>query len=179
MYADMPQNLAKQGQMRPKKRGAYTPAPVQLRVIERHVNGESNRQIARQERIARDTVGRILSQQEVVERIAQAQARVLDLIPKAIGVYEKALSSDDLPLATATATKLLEGTNVLNKGGIEGTIALAHKASPEAQQEAQRIKFLGQMTDMMLYKEQRHGIPLPPMFDELKAAIARHSGNRG
>ncbi len=56
---------AKPNQTKLKKRGPYTPAPVQLRVIERHANGESNREIARQERIGRDTVGRILSQQEV------------------------------------------------------------------------------------------------------------------
>ncbi len=29
---------------------------------------------------------------------------------------------------------------------------------------------LGQIMEMMLYKEQRYGIPLPPMFDELKSA---------
>ena len=58
-----------------------------LRVIEHHVNGESNREIAGQEGIGRDTVGPILSQQEVVQKIAQCRTRLLDLVPQAINVY--------------------------------------------------------------------------------------------
>jgi hypothetical protein len=169
----MPKEPAKLGQIEPKKRAPYTAAPVQLRVIERHVKGESNREIARQEGIGRDTVGRILSQQEVVERIAQGQARVLDLIPKAIGVYEKVLTSDDLPLATATAAKVPEGMHVLSKGGIEETIALANKASPEAEHEQRRIQMLGQMTDMMINKARRYDMPLPSGLERVEAELKR------
>ena len=49
-------------------------------------NGESKREIARVEGIGRDTVGRILSQQEVVETIARYQSQLLDMVPKAIGL---------------------------------------------------------------------------------------------
>lgn len=171
MNSDMRKKPSKPDQNEPKKRGPYKPPPVQLRVIERHVNGESNREIARQEGIGRDTVGRILSQQEVVQRIAQCQARLLDLVPKAIGVYEKALSSDDLPLATATATKLLEGTNVLSKGGIDETIALANKASPETEREQRRLLMYGQMMDMMINKARRYDMPLPPDLEQAKQEL--------
>ena len=49
-----------------------------------HVKGESNREIARQEGIGRDMVGLILSQQEVVQKIAQCRTRLLDLVQQAI-----------------------------------------------------------------------------------------------
>jgi hypothetical protein len=60
-----------------QKNGAPT---RHLRVIERHVNGESNREITRQEGIGRDKVGLILSQREVVQKIAQCRTRLLDLV---------------------------------------------------------------------------------------------------
>src|SRR5579864_8222449 len=109
----MSQKTTKFRQIKPKSRGLYTPEPVRGRVLVRHMNGQSNREIARAEAIDRSTVGRILSQQEVVSLIAQNQARLLSLVPKAIGVCEEALDSDDLRLATATATKLLENLQVL------------------------------------------------------------------
>ena len=100
----------------------HTPKPKQTRVIARHLNGESNRKIAREERIDRETVSRILSQKELVIMLAEQQSRLLRLAPKALDVYEEALSSDDLGLATVTATKVLEGTGVLNKQGMQNTI---------------------------------------------------------
>ena len=100
-------------------------------MITRHLSGELKRKIARSEGIGRDTVGRILSQQEVVEAVARYQSRLLDMVAKAIDVYDRALASDDLHLATATATKLLEGMQVLHKGGFEQTLQMANRASPE------------------------------------------------
>lgn len=75
-------------------------------------------------------MGRILSQHEVVQLIAQYQARVLNLVPKAIAAYEEVLDSDNLHLKAAIATKLLEGLHVLHKGGIEQTVEIANRASP-------------------------------------------------
>ena len=60
----MTKKATKPGQNRPKKRGPYTPPPVQVRVIARHMDGQSNRRIASEEGIHRETVGHILSQQE-------------------------------------------------------------------------------------------------------------------
>ena len=87
-------------------------------------------------------VGRILSQQEVVQMIARYQSRLLEMVPKAIGVYDEALESDDLHLATATATKLLEGMHVLSKGGIEETLSMANKASTEPEERDRRLRFI-------------------------------------
>ena len=169
----MPKKPAKPSQIEPKKRGPYTPAPTQLCVIERHVSGESNREIARQEGIGRDTVGRILSQQEVVQKIAQCRARLLDLAPRAIDVYEKALACDDMTLATATATKLLEGTNVLSRDGIEETIARANKASPEAEGKENRLRIMAQAIDSGFTKAEKFGHPMHPKLEELKKEVDR------
>jgi len=40
---------------------------VRSRIIARHIGGQSNREIAKEEGIDRDTVSRVLSQGEVVE----------------------------------------------------------------------------------------------------------------
>lgn len=108
---------AKRRQKGPTGRGSYAPEPVQGRVITRHVFGQSNRSIAREEGIDRKTVSRILTQLEVVEKISEYQQRLLGLAPEAIEVLREALSSDDERVRVAVATKLLEGLQVMPRGG--------------------------------------------------------------
>ena len=103
-------------------RELYTARPVQARVIERHLDGASNRQIAKEEGLDRDTVSRILSQRELVEMRAEQQSRLQCLASKALLVFEEALSSPDARLAVAIATKILEGTGVMDGRGLQGTI---------------------------------------------------------
>ena len=173
----MARKTTKLRQIKPKSRGFYTPEPVRGRVLVRHMNGESNREIAKAEAIDRSTVGRILSQQEVVHMIAEGQSQLLSLVPKAIEVYRVALDSDDERLATATATKILEGAQVL--GGIEQMFEFAKKASPEVEREQQRLLFLGQMTDVALHKSRRFGIPLPPGYDKMEEEVKRRMEQPG
>jgi hypothetical protein len=123
--------------------------------------------------VCRDTVGRVLSQQPVVEPIAPYQSELLDLVPKAIGVYDEALVSDDLHLAAATATELLEGMQVLHKGGIEQTISMANRASPESHQNQRRLLMLGQIMDGMLEKSRMYNIPLPPDLERVREELER------
>src|SRR5205807_421954 len=117
--------------------------PVQQRIIARYMSGQSNRQIASEEKIDRETVSRILSQQEVTELIAQYQSRLLSIVPKAIRVYEEALDSDDLRLAFAAATKLMERIHVLGNGFVE-------QPALQADERQRRIQLLGEITEMML-----------------------------
>ena len=48
-----------------QKRGLYTPKVTQARVIAASLAGRSNREIARQEKLNRGTIARILSQPDV------------------------------------------------------------------------------------------------------------------
>ncbi len=107
--------------------------------------------------------------------IAQGQARLLDLLPQAIDVYGKALASDDLHLATATATKLLEGMHVFSKGGIEETIALANKVSPEKEADERRRQMIALMIDDSIYKSDVYGHPLHPDLEKVKQALDRRA----
>lgn len=173
----MSRKTTKLGQTQPRSRGLYTPEPVRGRVLVRHMNGQSKREIARVEGIDRETVSRVLSQQEFVNLVAQNQARLFSLVPKAIKVCEEALDSDDLRLATATATKFLEGMQVL--GGIEQTYEFAKKASPEAEREQHRILMLGEMMDMALHKQQRFGVTLPPGLDKLEEEVRKRMEQPG
>jgi hypothetical protein len=171
----VPRNKTKPCQIEPIRRGPYTPEPVQARVVSRHLSGESNREIARSEGIGRDTVGRILSQQEVVENIARYQFQLLDLVPQAITVYRKALASEDLHLATTTATKLLEGMRVLHRGGIEPMIQAANRSSPDSNREQRRLLFLGQLLDATLEKSRKYNLPLPPDLQAIRDELERSS----
>jgi hypothetical protein len=92
---------------------------VRQRVLTLHIVGVSNRQIAQQEKLDRETVSRILSQEECTEAIAQARSRLTVLMPKAIEVCEKVLSSKNLRIAAPMAMKLLESTGLLGKQALE------------------------------------------------------------
>jgi hypothetical protein len=59
----------------PSRRALHTPKPKQTQVIARHLMGESNRKIAREEGIDRAAVARILSQEEVLNLVAEGQSR--------------------------------------------------------------------------------------------------------
>jgi hypothetical protein len=98
----MPQIAAKNRQIQLTGRVPYIPAPFRKSALARHISGESNRCIALKERIDRSTVSRILSQKEVVQKIARYQSRVLDIVPEAIRVVEAALSSPDERIAIFT-----------------------------------------------------------------------------
>ena len=164
--SDMPRKTAKPGQTRLKKRDLYTPAPVRARVVTRHIGGESNRRIAAEESINRETVGRILSQPEVVQMIVQYRSRLLAMVPKAISVYEHILDSDDERVKAAAATKLLDGLQVFPRAGVE-------QGTAEPDRDQKRLLMLGQMMEMVLYKSERYGIPLPPGFEALEAGVRR------
>ena len=104
------------------KRGLYTPQPKQMSVIKRHLNGESDRKIAREENVDRKTVQRILSQEEVVKSKAEGQSRLMGLIPMAIDGYERLLGSKNEKIAFDTQTNILVFTGVADKRGLLGTI---------------------------------------------------------
>jgi len=131
--------------------------------VARHIRGQSNRQIAREEGIDRETVGRVLRQPEITQLIARYRSQLLSMVPKAIGAYDEALDSDDLRLKAATATKLLEGFQVFGNG--------EEQATPEQDREQRRLIFLGQLTDAMLTKNRRYATPLPPGYDRLDAEL--------
>lgn len=156
----MPRTAAKNRQSKPKRHGSYTPEPVRKRVLARHVSGESNRAIAIAEKIDRGTVGRILSQKEVVEKLAGYQSRLLELVPMAIRATEAALKSRNERIRMQAAARVLEGTGVLNRSGIEQAVAMANRASSPGQEERLR-GVIGEIIDMTIQKHQTHNIPLP------------------
>ena len=85
-------------------------------MIARHVNGESARQIAGHEGLARETVSRILSRQELVEMNARQYSLLQTMADKALDVLDGALSCEDPRVSVLVAMKITEC--VLPKGGI-------------------------------------------------------------
>lgn len=171
-----PQKSAKCRQKPQTKRGSYIPKPVRGRVIARHVTGESNRKIATEEGIDRATVGRILSQKEVVQMIARSQQALFELLPKAVNVYQKTLSSRDERVRLAAATRIVEGLGVLSRRGPGQTIELATLASsPEQQAYDRRYRMISEMVSMIFDKSERYDLPLPETLSRLKTVMCPES----
>lgn len=154
-------NAAKDHHKPAKQRTLRTPEPVQSRVIAHHFSGLSNRKIAAAEGLDPDTVGRILSQEEVAQKREEYRAQVFGLVPKSIRAYDEILESDDLRTKAAIATKVLEGYEVLPKGRIE-------QPAPPPDARLQKWIVLGQIKDMALTKHDKYGTTLPPELEGLK-----------
>jgi hypothetical protein len=161
----MTRKTAKSRQTPPKRRRSYTPDPVRSRIIAKHVGGHSNREIAKEEGIDRDTVSRVLSQDDAVKMMQRYRFQILAMVPQAITVYEHLLHSKDEKVRAAAAAKILEGLQVFPKDGV-----YPEQTVPTQDNDHRKHLILGQIMEMMLYKQQHFGISLPPSFDELKSA---------
>jgi hypothetical protein len=144
----------------PQKRGPYTPEPKRLRVISRHMAGESARRIASAEGIDRETVARILTQEDAVDCINRCRSQLLLLMPKVLRAVEELLNCDDPRVKAAIAMKLVD-----KLGSFEQLIGLANTLSDR---ELQKYAFLGRLTEMVTTKAKQHGIPLPPEYNGLE-----------
>jgi hypothetical protein len=152
----------------PKVRGPYTPGPVRQRVVARYFSGQSSRKIAIAEGLARETVARIVSQPEVLQLTAQCQSKLLSLVPKALGVYQAALESDDPRIALVAATRIIEHT--LPKGGVELSVSRATE-SPDMDRRVQRLLIFGEFVEMTIAKKLAMNIEL----DAAEQALVRQT----
>jgi hypothetical protein len=64
---------------------------VQQAVIAKRLQGESKRKIARDLEMGRDTVDRILSESQVEAAVAQGRTQLVELVPKAIQLIQRAI----------------------------------------------------------------------------------------
>jgi len=148
---------------RPSKRGPYTPKPKQLRVLERHRKGESNRKIASHECLDRCTVGRILTQGEVLQMIAEGQSRLVGLIPDSIAAFKEILGSDDLRAKGKIGTDVLKSCHVLR-------IEVAQpEVNPRERLESQYV----QIVAMAVAKSMKYGTKLPQDVAERLEEVER------
>jgi hypothetical protein len=144
---------------------------VQGRVIVRRLAGQSKRRIAREEGVDRKTVGRILTRREVVEMIAQYQQRLLSMVPEAMDVYRDALSSGNERIRLMAATKVVEGTQVMPRGGSGQIADMADQASSSPPEEVHgNYQVLGQLVAMMMEKGDTYDIPLPERLVQMREA---------
>ena len=99
----------------PQARKPYTPQATQNSILEEHLNGKSNRQIAKITGRDRGTVSRILSQRDMVEIIEKQRSRLFEMTSKAVSVIERTLDSKNQRIAAPVAIKIAEATGILRK----------------------------------------------------------------
>ena len=86
---------------------------TQAVVLAKKIEGKSNRQIAREAGIHRETVAKILSQEEFRAAILEGRSRLIALIPASIQVYEDVLNGRRSKDKVAVARHVLDGTQVM------------------------------------------------------------------
>jgi hypothetical protein len=93
-----------------EKRELYTPDPVRGRIIARHIAGQSNREIAIDEKVDRETVRRILIQPKAKLAIIQYQSQLLPQIED-----KATLSNLDLKYIIAGRDEVLDEEYYANR----------------------------------------------------------------
>ena len=161
----------------PQARKPYTPPATQNRILEEHLNGRSNRQIAKMIGLDRGTVSRTLSLPEMVEIIEEQRSRLFEeASPKVVSVFLRALDSDDLRIAAPVAMKLGDRMGILGKG--------IEVPQPERDRQLVQDAVLGQIKRVAMIKAVRYGTDLDDSVIEelrfakkvLEAYEARHPG---
>jgi predicted transcriptional regulator len=99
---------------RPKKLCPHTPDPRILRVQQRHLVGQSNREIARAERCGRSTVSKIVKSPKIQEHLQRVRERIWGMADCAADVvYEAIVEKRDVK----TSYELLRDIGVLPRKG--------------------------------------------------------------
>jgi hypothetical protein len=96
----------------PEPKGAKSrlPEPQVLRIMQRHVTGESNREIARVEEVDRKTVARVVRSPEFQDHMRQQRERFYALVPAALTALQHALENNKEP---RIAYQVLTDTGVI------------------------------------------------------------------
>ena len=103
-------NFRKEAQEGPKGAKSRIPEPKVLRIMERHVTGDSNRKIARLEAVDRKTVARVVGSQEFQAHMRAQRERFYSLAPAALDALQHALAKKKDP---RIAYQLLTDTGVI------------------------------------------------------------------
>ena len=93
--------------------GSRKPPIVETSVIARKISGDSNSKIARDLRIDRSTVTRILESSEFPRAVEYGQIRVHRIIPDTCDALHRAVRKDNVPAILA----VLNGTGILKQQG--------------------------------------------------------------
>ncbi len=109
----------------PKRRKSRKSGTVRATVVARKILGDSNRKIARDLGINRETVGRIIDDSEYREIVKSHRQEILDLIPKAIRAYRETLDGLDTPAYLKPDAKPIE---VLDGGELKKRLEEAYRA---------------------------------------------------
>jgi len=124
--------------------------------------------VGKKEGINRETASRIVSWSDAPQMVADYRLRMMSRIPIADSNFDETLYSSNETLRWAATMNLLERSGVLPKSGLE-------MVTPSEDHAQRRLLMLGRIMDMMLKKNARYGIPLPPEMVQL----AKEAGIQG
>jgi hypothetical protein len=168
------------GPKRPKSR---IPEPQVLRIMERHVSGESNREIARTEAVDRKTVARVVGSAEFQDHIRLQRERFYGMIPAALDTLQHALEQKN---DARIAYQVLADTGVIPSAE-ERASALTQpprSISDEAREAlvsslSEQDRIVWRVLKMFQQKAAAFGMPedsiIPPAQPQVGAAGASNS----
>ena len=111
----------------PQKPTSIKPPAVKAAVIARYTEGKSRAGIARELKIDRETVTRILDEPGVIEALESSRTRCLRLLPKAEKAVETALDAGDgdLGMRFLERSGVLVGADTQPRFGNDPRLAIA------------------------------------------------------
>jgi len=150
----------------PQKATSTKPPPVKAGVIAQYTEGKSRAAIARDLKIDRQTVTRILGEPGVAEAIESSRERCIGLLPKAERAFEAALDAGDGQLAL----RFLEKSGVL--------VGAAEHQRPVDPRIQVAIKLLGPAPTAPQTEAAHRWQPRPNLWSLLKLTVRPMSSPR-
>lgn len=126
----MHKSTQKQPKSRNGKRPSYKAPVQQTEVLARRMRGESKRKIAREMRLDRKTVTRILSTEEVDEKVARTRSMLLNVTDKMAKRYEKIALHGEDQHAAGVIGKTFDGLQVFQPKSHQA-VTTTHKSELE------------------------------------------------
>ena len=155
--------------------------------MQRHVTGESNREIARTEEVDRKTVARVVQSPEFQDHMRQQRERFYALVPAALDALQHALENNKDP---RIAYQLLTDTGVIPSADEKSSVLTQapQSISDEARETlvaslSEQDRKVWRVLRMFQEKAAAYGLPeesiLPPAPPRVGAAEANNGDSNG
>jgi hypothetical protein len=158
-------------QKQPKTLKTYLPQPQVVRIQRRHISGEKNSKIAREEGCDRHTVAKIVKAPEMQAYIEEMRARFNGFAPLALDAVEHGLA---VSRDTKLAIEVLKGIGVIEPR--ENKVSVVQQEDEQALEDRLYAEWLGIMMLLAFERNEIFGTDLGPELEQLKSQLKSRPG---
>ena len=146
----------------------YVPESQRLRILQRHISGESIRKIARAEGRCRETVPRVVHSEEAEEYIARRREEFVGLADDAIAAVREGLrSAKD---GAWLAWEILKALGIVPSDASSSS-DVVHAEQPRSTEEEQVRAYVERLALIAIDRNKCYGTELPELDEDIEPTM--------